>query len=389
MSVNGNGDPTPQPPATLRDIAEALGVSIGTVDRALNDRSGVNPMTKARVLQMATTLGYRPNLAARFLSSRRRLRISVNVPAEIALFWDEVRSGIQEEARQLTSSGVDIDLCTFLRFGSGEEEAFENALQDGVHGIIMATGRPKNLRPYIRRASRQRIPVVSVVTDAPGTEQLAVVSIDSPVSGSLAGELLSRLSGGTGTLGIITGDLGISEHAQKFEAFQSSVNNLFPRMQVAPPVENHDDPQEAYESCRRLLQDSPKLLGLYVSTANSAPVLKALQDAGKLGKIAVIATDLYPELARHLEAGDVLGTLYQRPRSQGQLAFRMLHDFLVKGQCPSYQVRLAPHLIMKSNLNFFLQRLGMDSAMDSASGLSEGSAPGQFVTAAAPRAAKR
>jgi LacI family transcriptional regulator len=366
--VNDNGNQRVNRPTTLRDIAEALGVSIGTVDRALNERTGVNPMTKARVLQMAATLGYRPNLAARFLSSRKRLRISINVPAEIALFWDEVRSGIQEEAQQLTSSGVDIQLSTFPRFGTGEEEAFERALQSGVHGIIMATGRPKSLRSYIRRASRQRIPVVSVVTDAPGTEQLAVVSIDSPVSGSLAGELLSRLIGGVGSVGIITGDLEINEHAQKFEAFQSSVVNLFPAMQVAAPIENHDDPIEAYESCRRLLQDSPGLNGLYLSTANSAPVLKAVTDAGKLGKIAVIATDLYPELARHLEAGGVLGTLYQRPHSQGQIAFRMLYDFLVKGQCPNHQVRLAPHLIMKSNLNFFMQQLGIDSGIESALG---------------------
>lgn len=122
-------------------------------------------------------------------------------------------------------------------------------------------------------------------------------------------------------------------------------------------------PAAGYLFLLQVGENFPNLLGLYISTANSAPALKALSDAGRLGKTAVIATDLYPELARHLESGGVLGTLYQRPHSQGQIAFRMLHDFLVKGQCPSYQVRLAPHLIMKSNLSFFLQRLGTDSGM--------------------------
>ena len=82
--------------AKIRDIAKALGVSIGTVDRALHDRRGVNPLTKSRVLQMAKTMGYQPNPAARFLSSKRRLRISVNLPAQIASFWDTVREGIEE-----------------------------------------------------------------------------------------------------------------------------------------------------------------------------------------------------------------------------------------------------------------------------------------------------
>ena len=70
-----------QPPTTLRDIARSLGTSIGTVHRALHDNPGVSPETKAKVQQMARTLGYRPNLAARYLSSRKTLRISVNTPA--------------------------------------------------------------------------------------------------------------------------------------------------------------------------------------------------------------------------------------------------------------------------------------------------------------------
>jgi LacI family transcriptional regulator len=57
----------------------------------------------------------------------------------------------------------------------------------------------------------------------------------------------------------------------------------------------------------------------------------------------------------------VVATLYQRPKSQGQLALRMLHEFLVGGRCPSHQLRLAPHVIMKSNLSFFLDRLSMES----------------------------
>jgi hypothetical protein len=39
----------------------------------------------------------------------------------------------------------------------------------------------------------------------------------------------------------------------------------------------------------------------------------------------------------------------------------MLHEFLVGGRCPSQQLRLAPHVIMKSNLSFFLDRLSMES----------------------------
>ncbi len=44
---------SPPQPVGIKDIAKALGVSTGTVDRALHAKPGINPMTRARVLRMA------------------------------------------------------------------------------------------------------------------------------------------------------------------------------------------------------------------------------------------------------------------------------------------------------------------------------------------------
>jgi LacI family transcriptional regulator len=210
--------------------------------------------------------------------------------------------------------------------------------------------------------------VVAVSTDAPGTARLAVVAIDSLASGSLAGELLGRLSRGAGELAVVTGDLRITDHAEKFSSFKDSVQALFPEMKVLRPLQNHEDEAEAYAECKRLFSTHPRLEGLYISTANSPPVLEALKDCGRLGDLRVIATDLFPPMIYQLESGGVVATLYQRPRSQGQLALRLLHDFLVGGRCPSHQMRLAPHLIMKSNLSFFLQRMSLEPVTEDSNG---------------------
>src|SRR5689334_16713209 len=88
----------------IKEIAKALGISIGTVDRALHGRPGINPMTQKRVLAMAETLGYRPNLAARFLKSKRQLVFSVNLPNEIASFFNAVRDGVRQAAGPFESN---------------------------------------------------------------------------------------------------------------------------------------------------------------------------------------------------------------------------------------------------------------------------------------------
>ena len=65
--------------ATIHDVAEHAGVSIGTVSRALNDRDGVHPDTRQRVLASAATLAYDPDKAARELSNRRAVDIALSV----------------------------------------------------------------------------------------------------------------------------------------------------------------------------------------------------------------------------------------------------------------------------------------------------------------------
>jgi len=56
-----------------------------------------------------------------------------------------------------------------------------------------------------------------------------------------------------------------------------------------------------------------------------------------------------------IRSGKVLATVYQRPRTQGRMAFQSLHQFLVEGTCPPLRQRLPPHIIMQSNLDLFLE----------------------------------
>jgi LacI family transcriptional regulator len=340
---------------TLFDLADALGVSTGTVHRALHDHPGVSPLTKTRVTQMAKSMGYRPNLAARYLSRRKKLRVSVNTLKGTTSFWDDVRAGIAKEAQSLSMGSTEVEFRTYPRLGEGEAEAFEEAVRSGVNGIITFPSRPQLMRTWMRRAMRAQIPVICVATDAPGTGRLAVVSIDTMASGSLAADLLGRLLRGTGKVAVTLSDLAITEHAEKRRAFEDTLKLYYPEMSLIETVEEHDINAEIYEKCRRLFTEHPDLAGIYVSTEASIPVIEAARDTGILPRLSIIATDLFPALVEHIRAGHVLGTIFQRPYTQGRMALRVLHEFLVEGSCPVYQLTLAPHLVMRGNLDFFLQ----------------------------------
>ncbi|GIW28847.1 MAG: LacI family transcriptional regulator [Meiothermus sp.] len=55
---------------TIQDVARLAGVSTGTVSRVLNQRPGVHPETRTRVLEVVQRLGYVPMQAARELTGK-------------------------------------------------------------------------------------------------------------------------------------------------------------------------------------------------------------------------------------------------------------------------------------------------------------------------------
>jgi LacI family transcriptional regulator len=338
---------------TVRDLARLLGVSIGTVDRALHNRPEVSNATRRQVLQAAKKLGYRPNQTARFLSTKRKLRIAVCLPEEIAAYFQQIARGIEEEALRLASHGVGLEFHWFPKLGEGEEAAFQSAVDSGVNGIILVPGRGAKLKRHVQEANRVGIPVMCVATDAPGTDRLSVVSVDPYASGALAGELLGRFVSGRGSVALVTGDLSISDHAHKLKAYSHISQKLFPDLQLHV-VEAHDDEEEAYEKVHDLIEQHNDLSGVYISTINALPVLRALEQKRLLGKVTLIATDLFSELVPRIKSAEVTATIYQRPQTQGHIALRALWRFLVEGEQPPPQIRLAPHLVMRGNLSFFL-----------------------------------
>jgi LacI family transcriptional regulator len=351
-------------PVGIKDIARSLGISIGTVDRAIHGRGGINAITKDRVLKTAQTLGYKPNLAARYLKAPRQIRVSVNLPARIASFFDAVRSGIREASSPF-QAGVDLRFRTHPALGEGDEDLFREALEDSSKGIIIAPGHPAQLKVWIRRAAQRRIPIVCVSTDAPATERLTSVSADPFVSGAMVAQFLHLAVRGAGTVGVFIGDLSTIDHSEKVRGFNQSLSSLNGSLKLSGVIETHDDETAAYNHTRKLLARDRSLKALYVSTANSVTVVQALEELDPERRIAVVTTDLFAQLVPYLRSGRILATMYQRPEAQGRMAFEALYNFLVEGKCPPQRIKLNPHIVMKSNLELFLDRIRIPAEQNS------------------------
>ncbi len=341
----------------IKDIANALGVSIGTVDRALHNRPGVNEKTKALVQKKAKELGYQPNLAAQALKLNRRLVVAAVLPKHIAHFFNPVREGIRAAAAAAVGVNLSLEFFEYPRLGDGDVEAFQRALQPHFDGIIFLPGDVRRYEPLIRKAAKDGTAVMCVGSDAPNTDRIGSVSVHASVSGAMAAELLSHTLTTKGEVAIFSGELSTLDHVEKLRGFAAALAVIAPHLTLLPALESHERPREAYRQAMELMREKSHPAGIYVSTANSMPVLKALEELGLLGKVKVVATDLFRELVPLVETGKVLATIYQRPMTQGKLALENLLVYLLRERKPQPAVQLSPHVIFRTNLPLFLDQM--------------------------------
>lgn len=346
----------------IHRIAEMANVSIGTVDRALHGRGGIKEATRKRILQIAQQIGYSPNLAARALSvSRAGVRIGVCIPKEIHFFYDQLWGGVSDEAQRLEQLGVEFINRPVQSLGEGDEEAFSELMASGVHGIILTAGAPKALTPLINDAEEKGVRVVCVSTDAPESRRSSIVCVEPYLNGCLAGELMGKFVPTGSKVAVVAGMLTTEDHRKKTDGFSEGFARHCPGGKIVSVVEGHEDEAESFQKTTDLLRRFRELDGIYVNTVNCLPVCRALGEQGFEGKVKLITTDLFAEMAPYFEKGIITASIYQHPYRQGQIAVRLIADNLTNKVHLPPAAHLSPGVVMSTNLHLFREMRKADS----------------------------
>ncbi|WP_369038314.1 LacI family DNA-binding transcriptional regulator [Stenotrophomonas maltophilia] len=202
--------------ATIYDIAKHVGVSAGTVSRALSRPDKVLPATRARIEQAADALGYVPNTIARTLKTQRSGKILVTVPDIANPFFAQILQGAEDAAQAL---GYAVLLGDTQHLPEREERYAQMLRRNEADGLIVLGHR---LPPTARDIVQQRGAAAPVVNGCEFDPALGIpsVHIDNAAAARAVMDHLYAL--GHERIAVVGGPTDNPLHQQRLEGVRAA-----------------------------------------------------------------------------------------------------------------------------------------------------------------------
>ena len=300
--------------ATVHDVAREAGVSLATVDRVLNGRPGVRPVTAHKVEAAIAALDFRRDLSASLLARSRDLNVHFFIPDGSNEFMENLGAAIRRRFRAAKAERLKIATTQLRALDSGGLAMHLDALtkKSCDCAVIVATDDPA-VAHAVDAATRRGITVMTLVSDLPNSQRRLFIGIDNVAAGRTAASMMGRFCPHGGKVGVIVGSLGLRDHFERLEGFLAVMTAEFPSLTVVGPLEGHDDRVETEELAAELLRRHSDLVGLYNLGAGNAGLMAALEGSGRAGHVRVIAHELTDPTRLGLLTGVIDVVLDQNP----------------------------------------------------------------------------
>ena len=178
---------------TINDVAKASGVSKGTVDRVLHNRGEVSSRSRERVLKVIEELGYRPNIYASLLASKKVHKIVCIIP-EFAPgdFWELTDKGIKRGMELASSYGIPV---VTVQYDQYDMESFQRAccmtLDENPTGVIIAPMFRMETLKFVKELDTRGIAYMYIDSKLEDDDYLAYFGMPMYQSGYLCADILT------------------------------------------------------------------------------------------------------------------------------------------------------------------------------------------------------
>ena len=308
---------------TIKDVAQAAGVSTQTVSRVMNKFSYVSGETRERVAAVVEQLGYRPSTLARSLIQQRSYTLGVVTFGLKHIGPSRTLYGIADRADELGYMLLMTELNNFDL--SRIEEVIDSLLARHVDGILWMVPEIGDNHAWIKeRMDNIRVPVLFLAMEP--RDGIPSVTTDNFHGAALAVKHL--LDCGGKKIGHISGPLGWWEANERKRGWRLTLQTAGFDASEQRSAEGNWSSASGEQAFIQLLESFPDMDSVFV--ANDQMALSVLREAARRGisipqQLAVVGFDNIPESAYFYPA---LTTVAQDLQSLGEQGVHNLVEMI-------------------------------------------------------------
>ncbi|MGG3159759.1 LacI family DNA-binding transcriptional regulator [Priestia megaterium] len=326
--------------ATIRDVAAKAGVSAATVSRIINNKGQATPETIARVHAIIKELGYKPNVVARSLTSRKSNTIALLVPTISNPFFPELARGVEDVAN---SYGLNIFLCNT----DDEREKVNNYLvslrERYVDGVIINSLNLTN--EDLEELHSNGIPTITLDRTF-ANHEFSSISVKHRIGAQLATKHLIDI--GCKRIGLIRGPEDDFTAVQRMWGYRDYVKEFdwFDQSWIAL---GDFSVKSGYLCMKELFQRHPDIDGVFASNDLMAiGLLKAAHEWGRKvpDELAIIGFDGI-DMSQY--TNPPISTIKQPSYEMGKMAMEELLRLIKKPESDFNKIELDVELILRES----------------------------------------
>ena len=236
-------------------------------------------------------------------------------------YWTICRKGTEAAAKEL--GNVDV---TFTMPADGTAATQKGDVDDliakGVKGIAISPVDPENMTPDLNKWASQ-IPVITSDSDAAKSTRLCYIGTDNHAAGVMAGGLIKSALPQGGKIMLFVG----KKDAQNAHDREMGIRDALKGTKIVILDVRTDDADHARakQNASDALTSTPDLAGMVgLWSYNGPAIYSAVKDAGKQGKVKIVAFDQELDTMNGIKDGTIAGTIVQQPYLFGKESVEML-----------------------------------------------------------------
>jgi len=232
-------------------------------------------------------------------------------------FWTIARRGVEKADAELADVETQFRL-TSDGTAAEQQRIVDDLLTKGVSGIAISPVDPQNQTAMIDAAAKQTL-VFTQDSDAPQTMRTCYIGTDNVAAGRQAGQLIREAIPDGGPIMLFVGKLDAQNAKERIQGIREALTGSAVTI-IDVRTDDADDVRAKANAADTLVRypDIKALVGLW--SYNGPAILNAVREAGKIGRVRIVAFDEADETLAGVKDGTIHATVVQQPFEFGYQA---------------------------------------------------------------------